>query len=115
MHSKLIECTGGSDGLRDETVLQSALAAPMASFGGEDLFPDVVSKVVRLGYGLAANHAFVDGNKRIGAHAMLAVLKANNVKLSYQQFELEQVFWDVASLKLSYEGLLNWVQCHIVK
>lgn len=67
IHSRIIQGSGGLDGLRDRAGLEAAIAAPLQSFGGQDLFPSTVQKIARLGYGLAANHAFIDGNKRIGA------------------------------------------------
>ena len=67
LHSKVIQSTGGLDGLRDRAGLEAALAAPLQTFGGEDLFPGDVDKIARLGFGLASNHVFLDGNKRIGA------------------------------------------------
>lgn len=67
IHSKIIQKSGGIDGIRDRSCLESAVAAPMQSFGGQDFFPSDVEKIARLGYGLATNHAFLDGNKRIGA------------------------------------------------
>lgn len=69
LHSDLIQETGGVDSLRDEGLLDSALNAPFQSFGGTDTFPSLQQKGARLGFGLIQNHAFVDGNKRIGAHA----------------------------------------------
>lgn len=69
LHAQLIRETGGTDGIRDEGLLDSALNAPFQSFGGTDSFPSIQQKAVRLGFGLVKNHAFVDGNKRIGAHA----------------------------------------------
>lgn len=63
IHSRIIRSSGGMDGLRDRAGLEAAISAPMQSFGGQDLYPTVVEKIARLGYGLAANHAFVDGNK----------------------------------------------------
>lgn len=67
IHSRVIQRSGGMDGLRDRASLEAAVSAPMQSFGGQDLYPTTVEKIARLGYGLASNHAFVDGNKRIGA------------------------------------------------
>ena len=64
IHRRIIQATGGADGLRDRAGLEAALAAPLQSFGGRDLFPSDIEKIARLGYGLAANHAFMDGNKR---------------------------------------------------
>lgn len=66
LHSQLIQEFGGSDGLREEGLLESALASPFQSFGGEDLYPSIQAKAAQLGYGLIKNHPFLDGNKRIG-------------------------------------------------
>jgi death-on-curing protein len=81
LHSQLIQETGGSDGLRDEGLLESALEAPFQSYGDQDLFPTVQAKAARLGYGLIKNHPMVDGNKRIGTHAMIVFLALNGVEL----------------------------------
>lgn len=67
IHSRIIQVSGGIDGLRDRAGLEAAIAAPLQSFGGEDLFPTDIEKIARIGFGLASNHAFIDGNKRIGA------------------------------------------------
>ena len=74
IHDQLISETGGSSGLRDEGMLDSALNAPFQTFGGEDVYPSLQKKAARLCFGLVKNHPFVDGNKRIGAHAMLVFL-----------------------------------------
>lgn len=71
LHTELINETGGIHGLQDEGLLESALAAPFQTYGGYELFPTIYHKAARLGYGLVNNHAFIDGNKRIDAHAML--------------------------------------------
>ena len=63
LHAQLIESTGGSDGIRDEGLLDSALESPFQSFGGEELFPSIQAKAARLCYGLVKNHAMIDGNK----------------------------------------------------
>ncbi len=70
LHTQLIRETGGLDGVRDEGLLDSALNAPFQGFDGVDTFPSVQQKAARLGFGLAQNHAFIDGNKRIGAHPL---------------------------------------------
>lgn len=75
LHRKLIQETGGIDGIRDERLLESAVAAPFQSFGGEELYPSVPRKAARLCYGLIRNHVFLDGNKRIGIYALLAFWK----------------------------------------
>ncbi len=79
LHEQLIAETGGSSGLRDEGMLDSALNAPFQTFGGEDVYPSLQQKAARLCFGLVKNHPFVDGNKRIGAHVMLVFLALNGV------------------------------------
>ena len=79
LHEQLIAETGGSSGLHDEGMLDSALNAPFQTFGGEDVYPSLQQKAARLCFGLAKNHPFVDGNKRIGAHVMLVFLALNGV------------------------------------
>ena len=74
MHSQLIKETGGTDGIRDKNLLSSALETPFQTFAGEELFPSIQAKAARLCYGLVKNHAMLDGNKRIGTHAMLVFL-----------------------------------------
>jgi death-on-curing protein len=112
LHTQLIQETGGSDGLRDDGLLESALEAPFQSYGDQDLFPTVQAKAARLGYGLIKNHAMVDGNKRIGTHAMLIFLALNGVELEYTQKELYDEIIGVAAGKNEYEQLLNWILEH---
>ena len=85
LHSQLISETGGLDGIRDDGLLESALNAPFQSFNGTDAFPSIPQKAARLGFGLVKNHPFIDGNKRIGAHAMLVFLALNKIELEYTQ------------------------------
>ena len=113
LHDQLIEATGGSYGLKDDGLLESALASPFQSFDGKDLFPSVYQKAARLGYGLASNHAFVDGNKRIGAHAMLVFLILNGVEVEYSQEELIDLFLGVANGEKGYSEVLSWIVLHL--
>ena len=113
LHEQLIEETGGSRGLKDEGLLESALAAPFQSFDGKDLFPSVFQKAARLGFGLASNHAFVDGNKRIGAHTMLVFLALNHIEIRYTQAELIDLFLGVANGSKAYVDVLNWIVQHL--
>ena len=110
MHEELIATTGGSSGIRDESLLEAALAAPFVSFGGVDLYPTLEQKAARLGYGLIKNHAMIDGNKRIGAHTMLVFLALNGIRLQYTQEELYTIILDVAAGKSSQDNLLTWIQ-----
>lgn len=112
LHSQLIEETGGTDGIRDEGLLDSALAAPFQSFGDIDIYPSIQQKAARLGYGLVKNHAFVDGNKRIGAHAMLVFLVLNKIDLDYTQDDLSDAFLKVAAGAMTQADLLEWIVCH---
>ena len=109
LHSELIRETGGVDGLRDEGLLDSALNAPFQGFGDTDTFPSFQQKGARLGYGLICNHAFVDGNKRIGAHAMLVFLSLNGIELEYTQQELSDMVLNVASGTFQFEDMLMWI------
>ena len=104
--------TGGSHGIRDEGLLESSISAPFQSFGGEDIYPTIYQKAARLCYGLVMNHAFVDGNKRIGAHVMLVFLSLNHVDLSYSQKELYEMILDIASGTKDSEELLDWILNH---
>lgn len=110
MHEELIATTGGSSGIRDESLLEAALVAPFVSFGGVDLYPTLEQKAARLGYGLIKNHAMIDGNKRIGAHTMLVFLALNGIRLQYTQKELYTIILDVAAGKSSQDNLLTWIQ-----
>ena len=113
LHKELINETGGMLGLKDEGLLDSALAAPFQSFENQDLFPSIYQKAARLGFGLASNHAFIDGNKRIGAHAMLVFLELNGIHIRHTQEELSGIFLDIASGNKGYDELLIWILTHL--
>lgn len=113
LHSVLIAESGGSDGVRDEGLLDSAVNTPFQTFSGQDLYPTVLEKAVRLGFGLIRNHPFIDGNKRIGTHAMLVFLNLNSITLSYEDDELIFTILSVASGEMDADGLLKWIQQHI--
>ena len=112
IHTQLIQQTGGSDGVRDYNLLDSALETPFQSFGGDELYPTIQAKAARLGYGLIKNHCMIDGNKRIGTHAMLVFLALNGIELKYTQKELYETILDVAAGNMEYEGLVQWVLDH---
>ena len=113
LHSVLIAESGGCDGVRDEGLLDSAVNTPFQTFSGQDLYPTVLEKAVRLGFGLIRNHPFIDGNKRIGTHAMLVFLNLNSITLSYEDDELISTILSVASGEMDADGLLKWIQQHI--
>ena len=112
LHTELIAQTGGSDGIRDEGMLESALLAPFQNFDGKDMYPSIQAKAARLGYGLIQNHPFIDGNKRIGTHSMLVFLALNGIELEHTQEELIETILSVASGKTDAAGLLEWILNH---
>ena len=112
LHSALIREFGGIDGIRDEELLESALAAPFQTFGGEPVYPSLQAKAAQLGFGLIRNHPFVDGNKRIGAHTMLVFLAVNGIELRYEQQELIDIVLSVAAGQIDRQGLLQWILDH---
>lgn len=112
LHQQLVEQTGGSDGIRDDGLLDSALSAPFQSFDNTDVYPSLQQKAARLCFGLVKNHPFVDGNKRIGAHAMLVFLAVNGVELTYTQTQLSDIILQVAADEKAYPDLLDWLLCH---
>lgn len=113
IHSRVIQRSGGMDGLRDRAGLEAAISAPMQSFGGQDLSPTTVEKIARLGYGLASNHAFVDGNKRIGAMMTQLLLKWNGFQMSLRSGELADMFIAIADGSAKESDLLAWIQTHL--
>lgn len=114
-HSKILNKTGGRDGLRDKSLLESAINQIEQTFEGKDLYPTVTNKVSVMTYSLINNHAFVDGNKRIGIAVMLITLKINFIEISYTQKELIELGMGVASGKLREKDIASWIDEHIQK
>ena len=112
LHQVMRQASGGSEGLRDEGLLCSAIGSAYATFGGVELYPTVEEKAARLGFALASNHPFVDGNKRIGVLAMLMTLKCNGINLRYTQPELIALGLAVAAGNASYGDILDWIRVH---
>lgn len=112
LHQELVRETGGIDGLREEGLLDSALAAPFQSFGDQPLFPSIYQKAARLGYGLVKNHPFLDGNKRTGAHVMLVFLALNGIELEYTQQELVDIILAAAAGTKGLDDLHQWILDH---
>ena len=112
LHTSLIKTTGGSDGIRDEGMLDLALNNPFQSFGGKELYPSIQAKAARLCFGLVRNHAMLDGNKRLGMHVMLVFLALNGYELSYSQKELSDVILALASGNIGEKEILQWIIEH---
>ena len=112
LHQIMAEATGGSVGVRDDGLLDSALEAAFAGFGGKEFYPTKEEKGARIGFSLISNHAFVDGNKRIGIYVMLSFLEMNGIQIQCTDDELVHVGLSVADGSMGYEELLDWVLTH---
>ena len=112
LHRFLMQVTGGLDGLRDEGLFDSAVQSPFATFGGQELYPSIEEKAAKLGVTLTKNHAFLDGNKLIGAYALLIFLDVNGVVMEYSDADLIALGLGMADGSLDYEGVLDWIQQH---
>ena len=113
IHSRVIEGSGGLDGLRDRDGLEAAVSAPMQTFDRKELYPTDLEKIARLGFGLASNHAFVDGNKRIGAMMTQLLLKWNGYDLTLRSGELAEMFIAIADGTAKEKDLLDWISKHL--
>ena len=112
LHRIMAQATGGSVGVRDEGLLESALEAAFSEFGGVEFYPTKEEKAARLGYSLISNHAFVDGNKRIGMYIMLTFLEVNGIHMDCTNEDVVHAGLSVAAGAMDYEGLLAWVREH---
>ena len=112
LHEILVAETGGDPNIRDEALLDSALESAFQTFGGEELFPTIEEKAAKLGFSLIANHAFVDGNKRIGVLIMLVFLQANGINLALSSEDVIRLGLDTASGKMKYEDILELIKDH---
>lgn len=113
IHQKIIEKTGGTEGLRDRASLEAAIGAPLQTFGAIELFPGNIEKIARLGYGLVSNHAFVDGNKRIAAMLVQLLLQWNGYTLTLKKGELADMFLSLAAGESGLAELEMWIRRHL--
>lgn len=113
LHRLIIMRTGGADGLRDIGGLESALGQPRQTFGGEDLYPTLISKATALGFSLIKNHPFVDGNKRVGHAAAEAFLMLNGYELEASVDDAEAAILSVASGEWTRGAFQKWLGSHL--
>jgi death-on-curing protein len=113
LHERLIAATGGSSGVRDMWLLESAVLNCYQTFGDAELYPSVTEKAARMAFGICKNHPFIDGNKRTAVAAMLVILRVNEIELSYTQRELAALGIGVAEGEISYEAIAAWIQTHL--
>ena len=114
LHQLVAQETGGSVGIRDEGLLESALETAFSSFDGQEFYPTKEEKGARIGHSLISNHAFVDGNKRIGVYVMLTFLEVNGIRLDCTNEEVVHVGLSVADGSMDYDALLLWIKEHRV-
>ncbi len=112
LHQIMAEATGGSIGVRDEALLESALESAFSGYGDKEFYPTKEEKGARLGYSLISNHAFVDGNKRIGVYVMLSFLEMNGIRIHCTDEDLIHIGLAVADGSMNYEELLDWILQH---
>ena len=112
LHQIMAEATGGSAGVLDDALLESAIESAYATFDGQELYPSKEEKAARLGFSLISNHAFVDGNKRIGMYIMLSFLDINGVKIEASNEDVVSLGLSVADGSAKYDEILNWIVEH---
>jgi len=112
LHQLIVEQTGGDDNVRDIDLLDSALENAFQTFDEVELYPSKEEKAARIGYSLISNHAFVDGNKRIGMYVMLTFLEVNGIKMAPTNEDVVHAGMGVASGSMKYEELLAWIRKH---
>ena len=112
LHKNIIYRTGGAMGIRDITLLQSAIYNAQVTFDGQDLYPDIESKIAATCYGVINNHPFVDGNKRMGIYLMLILLDYNEYNITFTEDELVDLGFAIAEGILSKEYIARWIKEH---
>ncbi len=110
LHHQIIQQSGGAMGIRDLGALESAVAQPRMTFGGEDLYPTIVDKASALGFSIVMNHPFIDGNKRTGHAAMEIFLVLNELEINASTDEQERVILALASGELDRDAFTKWLQ-----
>ncbi|MEK7858138.1 MAG: type II toxin-antitoxin system death-on-curing family toxin [Elusimicrobiota bacterium] len=116
LHKRVLEASGGSAGVRDQNLLESAVYRPQATFGGSDLYPDAISKAAALGHSIIKNHPFVDGNKRTGFEAMRLFLRLNGLDVKASEDEKFRFVMEAASdSTVDEHAFRTWLKKHSVK
>lgn len=112
LHQLMAQATGGSVGVRDEGLLDSALESAYSTFDGVELYPSKEEKAAKICHSLVSNHAFVDGNKRIGVYVMLSFLEINGIKIEATDDDVIKLGLSVADGSMKYEEILTWIKQH---
>lgn len=109
LHKKLLDETGGLNGIRDEAILDSAISAAFQTFDEIELYASVAAKIARIAYGLVCNHPFVDGNKRIGTYVMLVLLELNHIEVDFTDDDIIRIGLELANGTMSDKQLLDFI------
>ena len=112
LYQQVLQRSGGTLGVRDHGLLESAVYRPQASFGGRDLYPDLFSKAAALGHSLILNHPFVDGNKRVGFEAMSLMLRLNGYDVHVSLETAFEFVVEIAKGKFTEQGIADWLKQH---
>lgn len=113
-HEKIVRETGGSSGIRDRGLIESALNRAFMTYDGKDLYLSINEKIAVIAHSLISNHGFIDGNKRIGVAVMVILLKMNNIKIVYTQQELIDLGLKTAEGLMKEKDILNWISKHLI-
>lgn len=103
---------GGTVGIRDNNMLNSALQSPFQTWGGKDLYETLEEKAAHLCYSIVKNHPMLDGNKRLGAFVLVSFLELNNYLLLYSSNELINLIYGIADNSLTVDDLISWIKLH---
>jgi len=109
IYVKLMDATGGLKGIRDETLLDSALSVAFQTFDGIELYPSTTAKIARIAYGIVSNHPFTDGNKRIGTYVMLVLLELNHIEANFTDDDIVRIGLGLARGEMDDEQLLELI------
>jgi death on curing protein len=111
-HKKIVSKTGGSEGVRDLGLIESALSRGLMTFDGRDLYESIEMKISVIAHSLISNHGFIDGNKRIGVAILILLLKLNDIEIRYTQQEIIDIGLGVAEGKINENDILEWIKTH---
>ena len=115
LYRQVMEQSGGAIGIRDLNALESAVAQPRMTFGGEELYPTILEKASALGFSLVMNHPFVDGNKRIGHAVLETFLVLNGFEVNASVDEQERVILQLAASELDRDAFTKWLHAHMTQ
>ena len=115
LHRRVLRQSGSSPGIRTLSGIESAIALPQSTVGGEDAYPSIVEKSAALGYGLCQNHGFIDGNKRVAHAAMETFLFLNGLEIEADVDEQEKLVLSLAAGNITIQELSAWLKDHTVR